>query len=445
MSVTDYAGDIWLAVGVSVATSSYGNEFTTLAAAGKEGRYEPWTRGSQIPSYYANIQFSSSYTQPLAKWHREYIVYNGRTTLGGPGNGRYSYSHFTDFQTFPYWGSDGSLYNLGPTKYFQVEECDRTDADPKLDQAGSELFAAQDHANSLTMLSITYSQHSLSQPGKRLNISSSFPVLHTSRAHSGPEFDSAMEDYSRKVTEAIDEARDVALSEHVKLFGIDTQIQQRHLPIVLLIIAIVAVLLIGVGIGWALFAIAGALIFTSGTLATIAFYAVAVALIIWIVGGTTIAVIFIGSVLLSIGKSSLESFARHELGFLPHLLGLDHLGRGELDVLWFDTQFMAGCFGVVPAIGALVEQGTGGRIDQEFVENLWAALMMYGYDLDGTVARFVFEYEMSMVNAAQEDRFNGWGVVLNPKAYAENWHADLDWENNPYTYYEGSEWWNGEF
>ncbi|MFQ5981444.1 MAG: hypothetical protein ACE5OZ_25150 [Candidatus Heimdallarchaeota archaeon] len=71
--------------------------------------------------------------------------------------------------------------------------------------------------------------------------------------------------------------------------------------------------------------------------------------------------------------------------------------------------------------------------------------MMYGYDLDGTVARFIFEYEMSMVNAAQEDRFNGWGVVLNPKAYAENWHADLDWENNPYAYYEGSEWWNGEF
>jgi hypothetical protein len=57
---------------------------------------------------------------------------------------------------------------------------------------------------------------------------------------------------------------------------------------------------------------------------------------------------------------------------------------------------------------------------------------------------FVFEYEMSMVNGVQGDRFSSWGVVLNPKGNAENLHSDLDWENNPDVYYKGSEWWKGE-
>jgi hypothetical protein len=295
---------------------------------------------------------------------------------------------------------------LGEVKYFQVEEADRQAVDPKFNTEGAELFAVNDHANATTVLSLIYTHHNLGQPGKRMNITNTSVVTFTSRMNSGPEFDAGKEEYKTALKKAYKAAEKEAANKEVISLG-PLSVKAKHLPIIFLVTALAAAILVP----------------PLGTLA------------LWIF--VTFAVLLLFSFVVSAKASYLKHGA---IGMWPELLGVDHWGQGELDLLWADTHFMAGCFGLVPLVadwlGDPHVNAFGMKIGIEF---LWSALMMYVYDLDGTVCRWVMETEMSMYTDMDNRKYSGEsgdGSIYNALTHFENYAIELNPENNPYGYYD---------
>lgn len=385
--LVEYSQNTFYAVGVAPAAGnpSYEALFDQLTTEKVKTSYKPWTEGSPIPSSYANRQFL------ISSFQRELILYNGRTT---DPTSSYPYAHFTDKVD---WGT-----GLGEVKYFQVEEADRQSVDPTFNTAGAELFAVNGHANATILLSLIYTYHNLGQPGKRMNITNTSVVTFTSRLNSGPEFDAGKEEYKTALKKAYKEAENEAANKNLFSLG-PLSIKAKHLPIIFMVTALAAAILVP----------------PLGALA------------LWIFVGFAVLLLF------SFVVSAKASYLRHgAIGMWPELLGVDHWGQGDLDLLWADTHFMAGCFGLVPLVADWLGDPHvnvfGAKIGFEF---LWSALMMYVYDLDGTVARWVVETEMNMYTDMENRKHNGESGD-NALTHFENYAIELNPENNPYGYYD---------